>query len=68
MLDFAICEHSNTINTCVDKYNDECFLFCTLHGLNSILMSIHILFTRPCLCKHNPKYALHLLDNSCGMT
>ena len=53
MLDSAIYEHLNAINTCGANYNDECFAILhrarTKQHLN-VLEAINILFNRPSLC------------------
>ena len=49
MLDSAICEYLNAINTCAADYNDECFA--VLHGAKTkqhlnVLEATYVLFNR----------------------
>ena len=69
LLDSAICEHLNAINSCVVNYNKECFG--VLHRARTkqhlvFLDALYILLYKPTLCKQNPKDSLNLLgDNYC---
>ena len=71
LLDSAICEHLNAINSCAVNYNDKCFG--VLHRARTkqhlvILEAIYILFYRPTLCKQNPKHSLNLIGDNCCLT
>ena len=69
LLEFAICEHLNALNSCVFNNSDECFV--VLHRAETrqhliVLEAIYILFNGPSLCKQNPKHSLNLSgDISC---
>ena len=69
LLDSAIWEHLNALNSCVVYYIDECFV--VLHRARTkqhliVLVTIYILFNKPSLYKQNPKHSLNLLgDVSC---
>ena len=71
MLDSAICEHLNAINTFVANYHDECFA--VLHRTRTkqylnVIEAVYILFNHPYLCKQNPRHSLHLLGDVSGVT
>ena len=68
LLNFAICEYLNAINSCAVNYNGECFG--VSHRARAkqhlvVLEALYILFYRPTLCKQNPKHSLNLIDNYC---
>ena len=68
LLDSAICEHLNAINSCAVNYNDECFG--VLHRARTkqhlvVLEALYILLDKPTLCKQNPNHSLNLLGDEC---
>ena len=71
MLDSAICEHLNAINTSTANYYDECFAVLykamSKQHLNAP-KAIYILFNRPSLSKQNTKHSLRLLGDVSGVT
>ena len=71
LLDSAICEHLNTLNSCAVYYNDECLG--VLHRARRkqhlvVLEALYILHYRPTLCKQNPKHPLDLQGDNCCLT
>ena len=69
LLDSAICEHFNALNSCMVNYRDKSFVVLRrartkLHRI--VLEAIHFLFNRPSICTQNLKRPLNLLgDISC---
>ena len=67
LLNSAICEHLNALNSCVVNYRDEYFM--ALHRARTkhliVQEAIYISLNRPSQCKQNPKHSLNLLDISC---
>ena len=71
MLNSAIDERLNAINTRTANYNDECFA--SLHRTRTkqhlnVLEPICILCNRPSLCKQYPRLSLQLLGDVSGLT
>ena len=59
LLDSAICDHLNALNSCVVNYSDDCLV--VFHRARTkqhriVLEAIYILFNRSFLCKQNPKH------------
>ena len=71
MLDSAICEHLNALNSCVVNYSYECFVVLQRAQTKRhlfVLEVIHILFKSPSVCKQNPKHSRNLIGDISYLT